>query len=107
MVSLVLRNLLSNAIKFTPNEGSVYIGVLEKGDRVETFIKDTGMGMESTVVKNLFDNSFYTTIGTDNETGTGIGLMLCKDFLAKNAGTIHVTSEQGFGSTFSFMLPKE
>ena len=107
MVSLVLRNLLSNAIKFTPYEGSIYIGVLEKGDRVETFIKDTGMGMESDVVKNLFGNSFYTTKGTENETGTGIGLMLCKDFLAKNQGTIHVTSEPGFGSTFAFTLPKD
>ena len=106
MVSLVLRNLLSNAIKFTPNEGAVYIGVLEKGDRVETFIKDTGLGMESSVMECLFSNSFYTTKGTDNETGTGIGLMLCKDFLAKNSGTIHVTSEPGLGSTFSFTLPK-
>ncbi len=106
MISLVIRNLLSNAIKFTPPKGKIQVGTLEKGSQVEIFIKDTGTGMNADVVKQLFQNNYYTTKGTADETGTGIGLMLCKDFLTRNGGSIQVTSAPGKGSRFSFTLPR-
>ncbi|HEV7621482.1 MAG TPA: HAMP domain-containing sensor histidine kinase [Flavisolibacter sp.] len=107
MISLVIRNLLSNAIKFTPTRGIIQIGIVEKQTSVEVFVKDTGVGMEPEVLKQLFDSSYYSTRGTANETGTGLGLMLCKDFLTKNGGSINITSEPGKGSIFSFSLPRK
>jgi signal transduction histidine kinase len=107
MISLVVRNLLSNAIKFTPPQGNIHIGIIQKDSTVEIFVKDTGIGMEPKVVKQLFENNYYTTKGTANETGTGIGLMLCIDFLNKNGGNINVSSEVGQGSTFAFTLPRK
>jgi len=102
----VIRNLLSNAIKFTPPKGKIQVGTLEKGSLVEIFIKDTGTGMPADVVNQLFENNYYTTKGTADETGTGIGLMLCKDFLSRNGGNIQVSSAPGKGSRFSFTLPR-
>jgi two-component system sensor histidine kinase/response regulator len=107
MISLVLRNLLSNAIKFTPEEGEVTIGVEEQTSGIAIYVKDTGVGMTPEVLSNLFGNSFYTTRGTANESGTGLGLMLCKDFLTRNGSNLTVASEQGRGSTFSFILPRK
>jgi signal transduction histidine kinase len=74
---------------------------------VEFFVKDTGTGMEPSVVKQLFGNNYYTSKGTANESGTGLGLMLCKDFLTRNEGTIRVESTVGKGSTFYVELPKK
>jgi signal transduction histidine kinase len=107
MISLVIRNLLSNAIKFTPVNGNVEIGIIEKVSLVELYIKDTGVGMEPQVMKQLFENKYYSTQGTANETGTGLGLMLCNDFITKNGGNIQVKSEMGKGSVFSFVLPRK
>ncbi|MGZ5134487.1 MAG: sensor histidine kinase [Flavitalea sp.] len=107
MISLVIRNLLSNAIKFTPQRGNITIWLTEKDNQVEIFVKDTGIGMEPLVVKQLFENNYYSTKGTADETGTGLGLMLCKDFLSKNGGKLTVTSKPGEGSTFSFTLPRK
>ncbi len=107
MISLVIRNLLSNAIKFTPQNGIIQIGVIEKQTMVEIYVKDTGIGMAPSVVDQLFNNNYYSTKGTANETGTGLGLMLCKDFLIKNGGSIHISSVPGNGSTFSFSLPRK
>jgi len=76
MISLVIRNLLSNAIKFTPLEGRVEIGIRVKAKLVEVFVKDTGVGMDQKTQKQLFENKYYSTKGTANETGTGLGLML-------------------------------
>jgi signal transduction histidine kinase len=106
MISLVIRNLLTNAIKFTPPKGNITVGVHENDSDVEIFVKDTGVGMEPKVMDHLFGNSYYSTKGTNNETGTGLGLMLCKDFITMNGGNIHVSSEPGKGSTFSFTLPR-
>ena len=107
MISLVVRNLLSNAIKFTPSGGKVEIGIVEKLSLVELYIKDTGVGMEPRVIKQLFENKYYSTQGTANETGTGLGLMLCNDFITRNGGNMQVKSEVGKGSVFSFVLPRK
>lgn len=105
MVHLILRNLLSNAIKFTPEQGEVSILAQDKDNMVQVSVKDTGVGMDEETLQKLF-NEYYTSKGTANENGTGLGLMLCKEFLTKNGGAMHITSEVGKGSVFSFTLPK-
>lgn len=105
MVNLVLRNLLSNAIKFTPENGYVFLGANEADSFVEVFVQDTGTGMSNDAMQKINANNFFTTKGTANESGTGLGLMLCKEFLAKNGGRMFVESEPGKGSVFSFTLP--
>lgn len=105
MVDLVIRNLLSNAIKFTPQCGSINIGVQEMNSFCEVFIQDTGVGMTKEILKKINSNSYFTSKGTASEGGTGLGLMLCREFLAKNDGQLHIESTKGEGSTFSFTLP--
>jgi signal transduction histidine kinase len=105
--NLVIRNLMTNAIKFTNDGGTVTIGAEEKAKHWTVFVRDNGVGMPSDVLKILFDKTApYTTRGTANEKGTGLGLILCKEFVEKNGGTIWVNSEEGKGSTFYFTLPK-
>jgi signal transduction histidine kinase len=106
MISLVIRNLLTNAIKFTPQGGKITIGAKEKPSTLEISIQDSGIGMAPAVVSKLFQNEFFSTKGTAEETGTGLGLILCKEFLAKNNGNIFVESEPGKGSRFYFTLPR-
>lgn len=106
MINLVLLNLMSNAIKFTPENGEVSVSAEVKEDKVEVFVKDTGMGISEENIGKLFGEAYFTTRGTANEAGTGLGLKLCKEFLAKNGGNIAVESEVGKGSVFSFTLPK-
>jgi signal transduction histidine kinase len=101
----VLRNLLSKAIKFTPENGSVFLGASDTGSFVEVYVQDTGTGMTTEALKKINTADYFTTKGTNNESGTGLGLMLCKEFLAKNGGRMFVESEPGAGSTFSFTLP--
>lgn len=105
MVNLVLRNLLSNAIKFTPEKGNISLGANEADSFVEVFVQDTGMGMSEEALQKINANNYFTTKGTANESGTGLGLMLCKEFLARNGGRMFVESEPGKGSVFSFTLP--
>lgn len=106
VLSLVLRNLISNAIKYTPPKGEVVIETVDHSDAVEVSVHDTGVGMTEDVLQKLSENNFYTTKGTANETGTGLGLMLCKEFLKKMGSKIYIESEYGKGSTFSFTLLK-
>ncbi len=106
MINLVLRNLLSNAIKFTPEDGHISIGAQEERSHIEIFVEDTGTGISQDNLEKLMNDSYYTTKGTANESGTGLGLMLCKEFLSKNGGKMHVESKPGKGSIFSFTLPK-
>jgi len=105
MIALVLRNLLSNAIKFTPIEGKVTIGAHEAATGVEIFIKDTGTGMAPGVIQKINRNDYFSTNGTASEPGTGLGLMLCREFLLKNGSRLFIESEPGRGSVFSFSLP--
>jgi signal transduction histidine kinase len=106
MLSLVLRNLLSNAIKFTPVKGQISVGVIEHEAFLEVYVKDSGEGISEEALKKINKNDFYTTKGTASESGTGLGLMLCKEFLARNGGQLHIESMPGLGSVFSFTIPK-
>jgi signal transduction histidine kinase len=106
MVNLVLRNLLSNAIKFTPENGKVMVGASDKASFVEVFVQDTGIGMTSEDMHQLFGDIYFTTKGTASENGTGLGLKLCKHFLEQNGGEISIKSNPGEGSIFSFTLPR-
>jgi len=105
MISLVLRNLLSNAVKFTPERGCIEIGVNESSSCVEIYVQDSGTGINKEEIAKIYNEGFYTTNGTNDERGTGLGLMLCKEFLEKNDGHLIIESEPGSGSTFSFTLP--
>ncbi len=107
MVHLVLRNLISNAIKFTAENGHVFMGASETDSFVEVFVQDTGAGMNEETLRKINASNFFTTKGTAGESGTGLGLMLCKEFLAKNGGRMFVESEAGKGSVFSFTLPSD
>jgi signal transduction histidine kinase len=105
MISLVLRNLLSNAIKFTPAGGAITIGANACDSFVEIYVQDTGTGISQEALQMINQNNYFTTKGTASESGTGLGLMLCKDFLARSGGQIFIESEPGKGSTISFTLP--
>ena len=107
MIDTVIRNLISNAIKFTNRDGKISISTDSTGPLLKVSVKDNGTGMSKEVKEKLFRLDVnQSTAGTDNETGTGLGLILCKEFIQKNGGTISVESEEGEGSTFQFTLPK-
>jgi signal transduction histidine kinase len=106
-VNLVIRNLMTNAIKFTNDGGDVVIGAEDRDDEWLITVRDNGVGIHDEVLKMLFDKTApYTTRGTANEKGTGLGLILCKEFVEKNGGKIFVESKVGVGSKFSFTIPK-
>ena len=106
MLDLIIRNLVSNSIKFTEEGGTVEVST-EFGPKKSliVMIKDNGIGMSSDQMDKLFDsNTLYTTRGTANEKGTGLGLRLCKEFVERMGGNIWVESVEGKGSTFKFTL---
>lgn len=106
MIHTVLRNLISNAIKFTQQGGKVIIEAQEKDEFLEISINDNGMGISKKDISKLFIISEkFKTEGTDHEKGTGLGLMLSKEFVLMNKGDIRVESQIGKGSTFGFTLP--
>jgi len=107
MISTVFRNLVSNAIKFTNTNGKIIVSSNEDGDFYTFSIKDDGIGMNKETLKELFSLSNKSQrSGTSEESGTGLGLILCKEFIEKNSGKLWVTSIENEGSTFSFTLPK-
>lgn len=106
MSMAILRNLLSNAIKYTQKGGKIFIYTEIIDNKVNISIKDTGVGIAQKNLKNLFSiESNYSTRGTEQEPGTGLGLILCKEFVEKHGGEIRAESEKGKGSIFSFSLP--
>lgn len=112
LINTVIRNLLSNAIKFTPKNGQVNISArevseMQTGNYLEISVQDTGMGIAPEKLDQLFKiGKSISTAGTEGESGTGLGLMLCKEFVEKCGGNIRVTSKLGQGSVFSFTVPK-
>ena len=108
MVYTVIRNLMSNALKFTREGDEVSISTKKKGDRIEVSISDTGVGMTKEEQEKLFRlDEFHTTTGTSGEAGTGLGLIVCREFILKHGGDITVESKKDKGSTFKFTLPLE
>ncbi|NOZ35355.1 MAG: sensor histidine kinase [Chlorobi bacterium] len=106
MISTVMRNLISNAVKFTSEGGFVKITAKKDKDSVIIKIIDNGTGIKETDIPKLFKADLnFSTFGTHNEKGTGLGLVVCKDFIKKNNGTISVESEIGKGSAFTILLP--
>lgn len=105
-VNTVIRNLLSNAIKFTRERGEVKISVKELKGEVIISVADNGIGMDKETTQNIFSLDKKTgSLGTAKEKGTGLGLILCKEFVGKNNGRIWARSEEGKGTIFSFSLP--
>jgi ligand-binding sensor domain-containing protein/signal transduction histidine kinase len=106
MFSTVFRNLIANAIKFTHENGTISISAKKKEDFCEVSIKDNGVGITEEDIRKIFRiDSKHKTKGTKGEKGTGLGLILCKEFIEKQHGKIWVESEVGKGSKFSFTLP--
>ena len=107
MLDIILRNLISNAIKFTPNGGEVLITSKSNNGTVEIGIRDNGIGMDENVLKHLLNpDSRISTRGTNNESGTGLGLNLCKELIIKQGGNIRLESKAGEGTLVSFTLPR-
>jgi signal transduction histidine kinase len=105
-VSTVLRNLISNAIKYTKPEGLVKIEAVKNDGFLEISVEDNGIGMKPEILKKLFTvTDKNSEKGTASETGTGLGLILCKEFVENNNGKIWAESELGKGSRFIFTLP--
>jgi len=106
MIATVLRNLITNAIKFTHPGGCIKLSAAEQAQGIVVSVHDNGIGISDTNIKKLFriDENF-TTIGTNSEQGTGLGLVLCKEFIEKHGGQIWIESREGQGSVFSFSLP--
>ena len=106
LISTVVRNLINNAIKFTPKGGVVSIYAEEGHSFCTIIVSDTGIGISQERADKIFNKTYYeTTYGTDNETGSGLGLKLCLDFVELNNGKIWVESEVGKGSKFCFTVP--
>jgi PAS domain S-box-containing protein len=107
MIQAVIRNLLSNAVKFTPKRGKVSLSVKASNQTVEIAVHDSGIGMSPAMVDNLFRIDVRTNReGTEGEPSTGLGLLLCHEFIEKHGGKIWVESEVGKGSVFHFSLPE-
>lgn len=106
MITTVIRNLINNAIKFTPNGGKITITTIQQNDFAIVCIADTGIGMSMEVQEKLFRiDVHHTSLGTNEEKGTGLGLIICKEFVEANGGKIWVESKESKGSQFYFSIP--
>lgn len=106
MIDIVIRNLISNAIKFTPELGEIKIESHHNDDYVSISVIDSGIGMSSEKIEKLMKyNQINSSLGTNKEKGTGLGLILCKDFIEKNNGKLFIESEIGKGTKITFTLP--
>jgi len=107
-ISTIIRNFISNAIKYTPRDGEIRVEVKRADEFIEFSVIDNGMGMKQEQIDGLFKvESNNSTKGTEKETGTGLGLIICKDFAEKNNGHITVSSTEGKGSCFTLFIPKK
>jgi signal transduction histidine kinase len=106
MINAVILNLLNNAVKFTHRDGTITIENSLKDGLVQISVTDNGIGIAATDIENLFKiKSSFSTLGTSNEKGTGLGLIICKEFIENNGGEIWVESQPDKGSKFIFTLP--
>lgn len=106
MINLVVRNLVDNAIKFTPQGGEIKINADKINNKLQISVSDTGLGISNEVKDKLLNKyEHYTTYGTMNEKGSGLGLKICLEFIEKHSGQIWIDSIQGKGSTFTFTIP--
>jgi two-component system, sensor histidine kinase and response regulator len=106
-INMVLRNLISNAIKFSRPNDSIFISAQDESHRIIISVKDTGVGMSREQLKSLFDGSLNASMdGTENEKGTGLGLVLCKELIQQHGGEIWLESTLDAGSTFYFSVPR-
>lgn len=105
LLRIIIRNLLTNAIKYSNTNSKIDIYSIDFNDRVEVNIHDRGVGMSDEIMNNLFKLTKTSQRGTSNEKGTGLGLMICKEFVEKQGGKIWVDSKLGEGSTFTFSIP--
>jgi signal transduction histidine kinase len=106
MVKTIIRNLIGNAIKYSNTGGEISVSAIESGQFVEVTVRDNGVGISQEAQKKLFKmDVFRSAPGTNNEHGSGLGLILCKEFVDMHAGVMRVESEPGKGSNFIFTLP--
>ncbi len=105
MICTVLRNLVSNAVKFTREGGQVVVHTEPDGNFIRLIVSDTGVGMNEDEIQQVFNNEYYSTPGTAHESGTGLGLMICRDFVQLNRGRLDVKSKVGEGTSFIITLP--
>ncbi|HSH52041.1 MAG TPA: HAMP domain-containing sensor histidine kinase, partial [Bacteroidales bacterium] len=107
MLRTVLRNLISNAIKFSYKNAEITISTVENNDEVMISIKDYGTGIKKDDIEQILNKDInFTKPGTEYEKGTGLGLIICKEFIQQWGGTLKIHSEYGSGSNFSFGIPK-
>jgi signal transduction histidine kinase len=105
MIELVFRNLISNAIKYCNNGGNISITSIIEEQEIQVCVKDTGIGIAEENLQKLFGLNNFSTLGTNKELGTGLGLLLCREFVHKNGGEIWVESKLNEGSKFCFTIP--
>jgi signal transduction histidine kinase len=106
MINIVLRNLIANAVKFTESEDEIRVATQQNGEFIQMSVQDTGRGIKAEHLGKIFKpDTYFTTLGTANEKGNGLGLQIVQDFVIKNGGRIWVESQEGQGSTFHFTLP--
>ena len=108
MLESVLQNIVNNAIKFSHTGDKITISCTQEDNHlVRVTVTDTGVGMTQEQINRLFDMEYSASkLGTDGERGTGLGLLLCKEFVHRNGGSLKVTSELNQGSQFSFTIPQ-
>jgi len=104
LIERVFTNLIGNAIKFTPENGTITVGIKEKNDFVECFVQDTGEGIPKEYLEKIFEK--FSQVKNKSKGGTGLGLTICKYFVELHKGKIWVESEYGHGAKFIFLLPK-
>jgi two-component system, sensor histidine kinase and response regulator len=107
MMKIVLRNLVANAVKFTPGGGKVEIFSQTDEDCIRLIVKDNGVGMTALAIARVFNNEYYTTPGTNREIGTGLGLIICRDFIESNNGHFAISSKVNEGTSVIISLPNK
>lgn len=107
MIKSILRNLISNAVKFSNPDSEIKVGIKAEDEKVIVSVTDSGKGIKKEDQHKLLkDSTHFTTYGTNSEEGSGLGLLLCRDFARKNGGELWFESEENLGSVFSFSLPQ-